>query len=106
MGFLDNILGRIGRNISDVASREISDGINKGAKKLVKKEGKKLTKCPQCSQKITQSGLKFCDNCGYPLLVTCPDCKVTRPVGTKVCSQCGKPFQQPLSPKEWKKKHK
>lgn len=103
MGILGDIVGRVKSDLTYSAGSKISDSIEKGAKGLVKKGGK----CPQCKAKITESGLKFCKQCGYNLITTCTECQINYPISTNVCGKCGKrlPKPKPID-KNWKKKLK
>src|SRR6516165_9581178 len=38
--------------------------------------------------------MKFCSQCGAPLVATCPSCGAGNPPGHKFCGQCGTPLDQ------------
>ena len=44
--------------------------------------------CPYCKSEIVQ-GVKFCGNCGRPLIKTCSRCDTACKPGQKYCSNCG-----------------
>jgi membrane protease subunit (stomatin/prohibitin family) len=89
MGILDNILGRVGSDLSYRAGSEITDAITKGASKILgKDDGPKAKKCPKCGKKV-EEGLKFCEECGAKLTVMCPKCAIEYPVSKKFCVSCG-----------------
>lgn len=44
--------------------------------------------CSSCNFENPQ-GLKFCGNCGSPLLASCPNCSFQNPPEFKFCGQCG-----------------
>jgi CHAT domain/Double zinc ribbon len=49
--------------------------------------------CPQCGI-LCDSDAKYCSDCGSPLLVVCPGCKVPlKRGGQSYCSNCGKPLK-------------
>jgi membrane protease subunit (stomatin/prohibitin family) len=85
------ILDRVKSDLEYRAERGATDGVVKGAKKLVKREGK-ANKCPKCGKPI-QPGVKFCTNCGNKFVATCIKCNVDYPAGTKFCAQCGEPVK-------------
>jgi len=47
-------------------------------------------KCPSC-QAENEDHLKFCEDCGAPLLRTCQNCGATIRPGKKFCGECGTP---------------
>lgn len=46
-----------------------------------------MIKCPQCG-KIVAKG-KFCLECGYKFIASCPNCGAEIPTGAKFCLECG-----------------
>ncbi|MEM3357223.1 MAG: zinc-ribbon domain-containing protein, partial [Candidatus Bathyarchaeia archaeon] len=50
--------------------------------------------CPKCKAE-NPAGMKFCGNCGSPLVqqsgteITCQKCGTKNPPGTKFCGNCG-----------------
>jgi len=89
MGMLDGIIHKVKDDLEWKAGQEISSGIARGAKNVISKGEVDQSKCPKCKKKITESGLKFCPNCGAKLVVTCTKCSVEFPAGTKFCTKCG-----------------
>lgn len=43
--------------------------------------------CPQCGKTVTEG--KFCLECGYKFVRTCPNCGKEVPAGSKFCLECG-----------------
>src|SRR6516162_769449 len=41
------------------------------------------------------AGMKFCGQCGAPLVATCPSCGAGNPPEHKFCGQCGAPLDPP-----------
>lgn len=89
MGMFDGLIHKVKNNLERKAGQEISSRIVNGAKSVISKEKANKRKCPKCKKKITESGLKFCPNCGAKLVVTCAKCNVEFPQGTKFCTTCG-----------------
>jgi len=87
MGFFDSIANRVKSDISYKVGGEISDSISKGAGKLVKKGGKKLTKCPKCKKPVNEE-MRVCGECGTKLIIVCLQSH-DNPYGTKFCTVCG-----------------
>ena len=50
-------------------------------------------RCLQCSAE-NPAGMKFCGQCGAPLVATCPSCGAGNPPDHKFCGQCGTPLDQ------------
>lgn len=88
MGFVNDIINRIKNELSWKAGQEVSGGISRVAGKIFNKKTPE-NKCPKCKKIITETGLKFCPDCGAKLTLTCPKCNVDFPVGKKFCPQCG-----------------
>ncbi|MFA5108902.1 MAG: zinc ribbon domain-containing protein [Candidatus Micrarchaeia archaeon] len=92
MGILDGLANKVKSDLEWKAGQEISTGVAKGASKVLNKDGSSSgdkSKCPKCKKPITESGLKFCPECGAKLTLTCKKCAVDYPVGTKFCTKCG-----------------
>jgi len=89
MGMLDGFIHKVEDDLEWKAGQEISTGIASGAKRILSKDEANKNKCPKCKKKITESGLKFCPNCGAKLIVTCQACGIEFPAGTKFCTTCG-----------------
>src|SRR5208282_712313 len=51
-------------------------------------------RCLRCSAG-NPAGMKFCGQCGSPLVSTCPSCGVGNPPEHKFCGQCGLPLDPP-----------
>jgi rRNA maturation endonuclease Nob1 len=88
MGFKDDILNRIKNEVSWKAGQQISKGIDAAASKILQKKTPE-NKCPKCNKVITETGLKFCPDCGGKLMYTCSKCNVDYPTTKKFCTQCG-----------------
>ena len=86
MGLLDNLINRTKSDLEYRAGSEIS----KKVEDTVRKGLEKKRKCPKCGKALPESALKFCPDCGAKFLVTCKDCNIDYPAGTKFCTQCGK----------------
>ncbi len=43
--------------------------------------------CPQCNNTVPKG--KFCPECGYKFITTCPKCNSDTPIGAKFCLECG-----------------
>lgn len=43
--------------------------------------------CPQCGKQVMKG--KFCLECGYRFVTSCPSCGKTLPDGSKFCPECG-----------------
>ena len=48
-------------------------------------------KCAQCGAE-SPAGMKFCGQCGAPLVSTCPSCGADNPPTHKFCGHCGNPL--------------
>ena len=48
-------------------------------------------KCAQCGAE-GPTGMKFCGQCGAPLVSTCPSCGADNPPEHKFCGHCGSPL--------------
>ena len=48
-------------------------------------------KCAQCGAE-SPAGMKFCGQCGAPLVSTCPSCGADNPPEHKFCGHCGSPL--------------
>ena len=48
-------------------------------------------KCAQCGAE-GPAGMKFCGQCGAPLVSTCPSCGADNPPEHKFCGHCGSPL--------------
>ena len=48
-------------------------------------------KCAQCGAE-SPAGMKFCGQCGAPLVSTCPSCGADNPAEHKFCGHCGSLF--------------
>ena len=48
-------------------------------------------KCAQCGAE-SPAGMKFCGQCGAPLVSTCPSCGADNPPEHKFCGHCGSLF--------------
>ena len=48
-------------------------------------------KCAQCGAE-GPAGMKFCGQCGAPLVLTCPSCGADNPPEHKFCGHCGSPL--------------
>src|SRR6516165_11334562 len=48
-------------------------------------------KCAQCGAE-SPAGMKFCGQCGAPLVSTCPSCGADDPPEHKFCGHCGSPL--------------
>jgi class 3 adenylate cyclase len=55
-------------------------------------------RCTRCGAD-SPAGMKFCGQCGAPLVATCPSCGAVNPPEHKFCGQCGVPLDA-LSPRE------
>jgi class 3 adenylate cyclase/tetratricopeptide (TPR) repeat protein len=55
-------------------------------------------RCTRCGAD-SPAGMKFCGQCGAPLVATCPSCGAANPPEHKFCGQCGVPLDA-LSPRE------
>jgi class 3 adenylate cyclase/tetratricopeptide (TPR) repeat protein len=51
-------------------------------------------KCSRCGADCP-AGMKFCGQCGAPLVSTCPSCGAGNPLEHKFCGQCGGPLVSP-----------
>jgi class 3 adenylate cyclase len=51
-------------------------------------------RCSRCGTDCA-AGMKFCGQCGAPLVATCPSCGVGNPPEHKFCGQCGVPLDPP-----------
>jgi hypothetical protein len=67
-------------------------------------------KCPRC-QTENREGLRFCEDCGFRLAVTCSACGVELTPGKKFCGACGASTSAPesatrfASPESYTPKH-
>ena len=67
-------------------------------------------RCPQCRFE-NRDEVRFCEECGAKLEVTCPACHATVPPGRKFCGGCGQPLgrtaaeSQFVSPQSYTPKH-
>lgn len=52
-------------------------------------------RCPRCSAD-SPAGMKYCGQCGAPLLAACPSCGSSNPPGHRFCGQCGAPLDDSL----------
>lgn len=50
-------------------------------------------KCLDCNFENPE-GMKFCGNCGEPLLIICPSCSYNNPAKFKFCGNCGSPLRK------------
>jgi class 3 adenylate cyclase/tetratricopeptide (TPR) repeat protein len=62
-------------------------------------------KCSRCGRDCA-GGVKFCGQCGAPLVATCPSCGADNPPEHKFCGQCGAPLdpsglREPAAPKPY-----
>ena len=48
-------------------------------------------RCTRCGADYS-AGMKFCGQCGAPLVATCPSCGAGNPPEHKFCGQCGAPL--------------
>jgi len=55
-------------------------------------------RCSRCGTDCL-AGMKFCGQCGAPLVATCPSCGAGNPPEYKYCGRCGAPLDA-LSPRE------
>ena len=60
-------------------------------------------RCSRCGADCL-AGMKFCGQCGAPLVATCPSCGAGNPPEHKFCGQCGAPLdppgvREPVAPK-------
>ncbi|MBV8120169.1 MAG: zinc ribbon domain-containing protein, partial [Alphaproteobacteria bacterium] len=51
-------------------------------------------RCSRC-RADNPAGMKFCGQCGAPLVSTCPSCGAGNPPEHKFCGQCGGPLDTP-----------
>jgi hypothetical protein len=66
-------------------------------------------KCPRC-QAENDDRLKFCEDCGAPLVRACPSCGAQIRPGKKFCGECGSsldssPTSRFTSPEAYTPKH-
>ncbi|HUG35964.1 MAG TPA: adenylate/guanylate cyclase domain-containing protein, partial [Candidatus Limnocylindrales bacterium] len=67
-------------------------------------------KCPRC-QVQNRDGVRFCEECGARLEVTCPSCGSAVGLDKKFCGQCGtglgggEPAERPPTPQTYTPKH-
>lgn len=90
MGILDGLANKVKSDLEWKAGQEISTQVSKKASGILNKNsGPDKSKCPKCKKPITESGLRFCPECGAKLILTCKKCNVDFAVGTKFCTKCG-----------------
>ena len=53
-------------------------------------------KCARCGAE-SPAGMRFCGQCGAPLVLTCPSCGADNPPEHKFCGHCGTPLGPPGS---------
>lgn len=90
MGFLDDLGRKVSSDLSYQVGSMVSGGVTGTVQGALNKKGSKAKKCPKCGKPVEQEGLKFCPSCGAKLQVTCKECNIDFPAGTKFCTQCGK----------------
>lgn len=90
MGILGDITSNIKNDLSWKATQGVSNKVSSGVSGLFsKKSSGESKKCPKCKAKITDSSLKFCSDCGFKLVASCPKCNLDFPIEKKFCTQCG-----------------
>jgi class 3 adenylate cyclase/pimeloyl-ACP methyl ester carboxylesterase len=62
--------------------------------------------CPECGQ-ANPADARFCNSCGFRLLLTCPACKQPNPPASRFCNACGQKLSETegLAPTSYTPKH-